>query len=855
MSAQPVWETPPGTLGTIPEGVFYSIPLVAYDPDDVDTVYFKVIAGQLPNGIQINEDGILAGTPQSLLFASPTLQTTTIQGVPYPVPADTTSQFAVRAYTEKTVNGITVVNRLADRTFSITVTGQNTPEFITPAGQIATYFDGSQVTDLQIETFDPDIYAKAVVTLAAGSLPPGLSIAPDGVISGLIYPNTGTNAIPGYSRDFQGFDEYGFDFDTQSTNVTYEFTLRVSNGVANNLRTFSILVYSRNSMTADNAYLTADNTFVTADVSPQRIPVITTPTGSIGTVRNDNFFAFQIQAVDFDGDQIKFVANTTPPGLTLDPNSGWLYGYIPNLGLIESSYPFNVRVYKAEYEDVISNPYSYSLTVIGPISSDITWLVDSDLGTINNGAVSTFYVAAVNSYGLSLQYQLLSGSNSKLPQGLQLLPSGEIAGHVSFDTFALDEGKTTFDVTVNPHYNVYTDPRTGIHQPTTFDLVNTFTVNAYSNNGVVNVSKTFTITVNRVYNEPYDNLYIQAMPPQNDRNFISTFLQDTTVFNPALIYRYNDPNFGVATNIKYYNAYGLTDATLDAYVDSLNLNHYWKNLTLGSIETAQALDSNGNILYEIVYSRIIDNLVNNHGESVSKQVDLAFPVMANGEEVQVVYPNSLQDMRTQVIDTVGQVSNILPQWMVSKQSNGQTLGFTPAWVICYTLPNQSGQIAYNIKQAYGERLNLIDYQADRYELDRLLSHNWDAGEEHWVPQPPEYTRFDQGGTGMFDRWVNNSHSPVQWVNDDAEIVGWQSNYNGQPTTFDGNSLQFIAPVDMYTNTQVYDKYLLFPKRNIINTGPLRTIVTDPSYVSWINNSANTVVWVNSYSSIVEWTNE
>ena len=35
----PVWVTPPGTLGTIPEGVFYSTPLVAVADE---TVYYQV---------------------------------------------------------------------------------------------------------------------------------------------------------------------------------------------------------------------------------------------------------------------------------------------------------------------------------------------------------------------------------------------------------------------------------------------------------------------------------------------------------------------------------------------------------------------------------------------------------------------------------------------------------------------------------------------------------------------------------------------------------------------------------------------------------------------------------------------
>ena len=39
--------------------------------------------------------------------------------------------------------------------------------------------------------------------------------------------------------------------------------------------------------------------------------------------------------------------------------------------------------------------------------------------------------------------------------------------------------------------------------------------------------------------------------------------------------------------------------------------------------------------------------------------------------------------------------------------------------------------------------------------------------------------------------------------------------SGDPTTIDQNSLRFEAPVDNYTNTDIYDKYLVFPRRNIL----------------------------------------
>jgi hypothetical protein len=844
--AQPTWVTPAGTLATIPEGVFYSIPLVATADN---TVFYSVIAGRLPPGIQIDQTGVLAGLPQAI---------SEVQGVPQDVINDTTSQFAVRAYTKTTVGGVTVITGLADRTFTITVTGQNTVTWTTSAGLVLTEFDGSQIAPLTLAYSDPDPNSINTVSLVAGALPPGLTVSDQGVITGYITPNPAA---------------------TQPTS-TYSFTLRVTNGISADVRTFSILVYARSTMTADNTVITADNTFVTADISPVQTPIITTPTGSIGSTRSDNFFAFQFQGAYYDGDPIEFEATTLlPPGLILDPVSGWLYGLIPFEGIVTNTYDFSLRVRDALVPSAVSAAYAFSLTVTGPVNSDVIWLTPADLGTIDNGATSTFYVAAENVAGLALQYQLKAGSDSNLPQGLQLLPSGHIAGRVSFNTFAVDGGTTTFDVDLNT-----------VDQPTTFDMVNTFTVTATSVNGLVNVDKIFSITVVRRYQQPFDNLYIQAMPPQQDRDLLASLLQDPTIFPPDLIYRADDPNFGIARRVIYNHAYGLVAATLDDYVASLDLNHYWKNLVLGEIKTAQALDDAGNVIYEVVYSAIQDNLVNNDGESVDKQVVLAFPINADDStQIDSVYPNSLINMRDQVIDTVGQVSRVLPRWMLSRQANGAVLGFTPAWVIAYVNPGQSGQIAYNIQTQFANQLNLIDFKVDRYELDNFLTKNWDRQDQHWgiydvplTPYPPSLTTFDIFGLPPFDPltaypvgttviyqqvvftpapdnqpayriskpyrciltttpgilptnttyWESNNTSGLAtWINNNAVITTWEDNfetlatwtYSTPPgTTFDGGSMQFTAPVDMYsgdnsttTNTTEFDKYLVFPKRNIL----------------------------------------
>ncbi len=308
---------------------------------------------------------------------------------------------------------------------------------------------------------------------------------------------------------------------------------------------------------------------------------------------------------------------------------------------------------------------------------------------------------------------------------------------------------------------------------------------------VVSVFRRFSVTVQRYFNEPYERLYIKCMPPQDDRDVINQLILNQDIFPTNLIYRSGDPNFGVASYVVYDHAYGINAATIESYIESLDINHYWKNITLGELRTAQALDGNGNILYEVVYSQIVDDLVNNQGQSVDKEVTLPYPVeLADSTVVDTVFPNSLINMRNQVISVVGQIAPpltpALPAWMTSKQSDGRVLGFTPAWVICYTVPGASGRILYNIQQQFGDQLNKIDFKIDRYELDRSQTHNWQPYADSsvggkWIPYPPAATVYDE-----------------------------------DHTYFDERSVRFISPADRWTDTDQFDKYLVFPRTNILD---------------------------------------
>jgi hypothetical protein len=1095
--SQPIWITPEGSLGVIPEGVFYqetlraSTPYLPYTPTvtassatnntftcssteglraglnvvftgtmfggvdeftryfvleivdsthfkisatEFDTtpialtdgtglmgtlftehVYYRVIAGSLPTGIQLSDNGLIVGVPQAVA---------SLQGVPEEVSQDVTSKFTVRAYTE------TVPVRIRDRTFTLTITGNDVPSFITPAGNLGTYYDGDPI-NLQIDYTNSDPGENVVVRLAGGELPGGVTVTSTGLITGYIRPAANITEPPGYDLTASEIEPY--DFIVSAQNKNYQFTLEVTDGKSSDLRTFYFFVYDRASLTADNTSITADSSTVTADENTARAPFIVNASPSnLGTVRGDNYYAHQFVGDDYDTTALRYAINVNqgaglPPGLTLDPVTGWYYGYIPDQGITEVEYSFNIVTYEAGYTGdpitctatafgtnritcnstaqlgsgqplvftgtafggitasptqvyyvltvyndtefsvttqlgsniatplttssgtmtanliVASDPYPFTLTISGAIDAEVTWLTDSDLGVLDNGDPSTLKIEAVNRGGRELLYRLKEGAFNELPQGLQLLPTGEISGRVSFNTFAIDLGHTTIDnntttwdssftFTVNAYaedtaqvlYEVgnvtvvsggtgyssvtppaiefstpigasavqaqagnvtvtggsivsvaISDPGAGYTSPATITITEGYggvganlvaVMQATGVRDVVSVNKTFTVRLRRAYNAPYQNLAVQAMPPANDRLLIDSLLSNTEIFVPEFIYRPDDPYFGKATRVVYQHAYGLAPDTVDQYVASLYLNHYWKNLVLGQIETAQALDDEGNVLYEVVYSKIVDDLVNAAGESVSKEVNLAYPIVDpqdGSTELRQVFPNSLVNMRDQVIDVVGQISTKLPQWMTSKQTDGRVLGFTPAWVLCYTNPGKSRQIAYYIQTQFGEQLNKIDFKVDRYILQRELSRNWNTVTQDWTPEPnlTTFDRFSTSGNtfiGEVDIATNLAFSDVNNrtlayinnlggldgiisnINNNTLIFVKQENYNGPPgssyATTDAAWQNYLYPYDTVgfsSDGYEFDEAVTVPNSPVnqrmaiykINVDPITELVT------------------------------
>jgi hypothetical protein len=716
--AQPTWNTSAGSIGTFNELSPVSFTFSATAGSPGNTLQYTILNGVFPEStntsttFSLSTGGVLTGTAAE-------------------VSSDTTYYFTIR------VNEFDGPNfeSFADRTFSLTIAGTDAPSFVTSPGSIGT--TSAQVWfSYQILISNPDPNTTAIVRLISGNLPPGLEINSDGLIQG--YPGQ------------------------VATSTTSSFKLEVMSESGSANATFSITV-NVNAAPIPAIFNTRPPTF-SRSVNDPNTPYYLDSTGNIGIASQDNFFIFKILGNDWTSESLTYsiISGSLPGGLIPDPNTGYIYGTIASSSSLVQSFPFTVQVTNSP--SGLTNTASFVLTVVDsidnvPIDPTVSWLTDAYLGSVDNGSISTLVVEAVAASGVSLTYSITSGS---LPTDLQLLSTGEIVGKIAFETESSltpigDTNTYTFEITAsNPSYP-----------------------------SLITASRTFTLDVYQKFDSPYENIYIKALLNVSDRTKLDTLLNDTTIIPSEYLYRSEDPNFGKASDVIYQHIFGIPASTIQTYIDSMIYNHYWRNITLGELKTAIARNSNNEIIYEVVYSEVVDNLVNQQGISISKEVDwpvqigyiqgtsisaaatytnvpvneaggafvtvaksgsdttytnsnttilvttsgsgytvgqtvtvlgshlggstptndLKFTIVSittNGgiADTQAVYPNSLPNMREQVSDYIGnQITDpsILPAWMTSQQRDGGSLGFKPAWVICYTLPNiviEGGSVSY-----------------------------------------------------------------------------------------------------------------------------------------------------------------
>ena len=681
--AQPVWITNAGSLGTYPSNSVISIPVSAQAVLPATSVTYKLLSGSLPAGanVSINKNGLITGILDS-------------------VAVNINYTFTIRCTDDKF--------NLTDRTFSITTSAAAEPKLTTPAGKILQTFDSKWV-DIQLNYTNPVSTNTVVITKTSGLLPPGLEINETGRIRGYPAPPVNASNAP--------------------TTKTYSFTVSLASPLGNDVKIYSITVNNWNLSNPGKTRVPA-----ILNLNPATFNI--SPTDSyydyyitsnyIPTVTSSDFFSFKILGKDFDGSNLYYDFSVLRLGLSGVTYRGWITGkpVLNSTGI--SQFSFTVSVQKADTRSIASPYQPFLITVSNNVVNDVVWITEEDLGYISNGAISDLYVNADSQYALS--YRLISGD---FPPNLTLSSNGEIIGRVAQQpkTTMMEEGDTSEYI---------------------------FLIEAFSPTyPLLAIQKQFKLTIRIDYPAVYENLYFKATPSLNDRDVLNTLLVNDELIPPEYLYRPTDPYFGKATNVSYVHAYGMNSSSIESYIDAVQKNHYWRQVILGDLKTAVAKDKNGNVIYEVVYSQVVDELVNSQtGVSVPpeiywpKYIDLnlgpwqisSTKIFTSFEEVlgqdyttsltpgqvRKLYPASFKNMREEVSSIIGNNYNVdlLPKWMTTQQSNGVILGYIQAWVICYTLPGYSDTIKENIVNNWDYRINRINFQVDRYLVDKTATFDY-----------------------------------------------------------------------------------------------------------------------------------
>jgi hypothetical protein len=780
--ASPVWTTP-RNLGIAEENSYLEFQFSAVS--DTLSISYSFVSGNLATGLAVTHTGLLVGVPVALSDS------------------DYSSEFTVRATDDH--------GQITDRTFTLLVSAVEPPTITTTAYQLGSYYDGDMLK-YQLDARDDNPVGSLSWKLAYGKLPPGVTLTTSGLLEGYLYKNhnrpleydIGSIGWDNTIWDKQNFDDLvGANFYTD-----YQFTAEVSDGIQQSRRSFMLRVYSQDALTADgiDADVSASEDIdlnITVDNIDEHLPFIDNVNGPLtqirtGVAREHSNFAFKFNGMDIDNDPVNYTITSPddrgfdqdgdtgfdsdvfdgstypmPVQMGLDHDTGWYTGKLQPQVLHEKNYTFQVYPGKTKLAKPAGYRQTVNLRVLGSYSQTIKWVTDSNLGSIDNGSVSGLSVRAVSTLGARLTYRIKPNTNSRTPQGIILTSSGMLTGRASFKHFNIDSATTTFD-----------------NNSTTVDYAYTFTVIAETEDKSAYEERTFILVVNQVNDKPYENLYLNGFPNIAQRHLFDDLMSSQDIFPPDLIYRPTDPWFGKAKNLKFLFMSGLNTVDLQNYYTALSRNHYTKTVMLGDIRVAYALDDRYNVIYEVVYLDVIDEL-EGHDPVTG---DLAYPAQTinlvgsrknfyvdNGVTYTELTPNGLGNMRKQISDTIGVYNNtVLPQWMTCIQPDDNNpgkflhpIGYVPAVVLAYTVPGAGKLIAYRLAQAKFN-FNRIEFSTDRYLLDDYLSSNYDL---------------------TTDKFVNGS----------------ETTFDSPITKFDDRGTRFFSNVDQYSAPETKAKYIKFTK--------------------------------------------
>lgn len=733
--SKPTWITQAGSLGTIQEKETQNISLSTSG----DNVTLKLISGTLPAGMR--------------------LQGTSLVGTPFDVAKSTRYEFVIRASNSE---------GSIDRTFTLTVEGEDPPIWLTPQGTLdigpnGEYFImNKSPIDYQLSASDLDLSAGDELEFylddLSGSLPPGIVLSRDGKLTGIINaPLTLDYKATNANYDQQQFDAFPYDYGggTEEGDAVpkylsrfYEFEVTVSDGITRERRKFRIFVINEQQFRTDTTLISIDSETLLSSATYLRAPIWLT-TGNLGIRRSNNYVTIPLEVYDpnqYSGDVVYEIVpledstpSALPNGLDIDSTNGVLFGKVPYQPAVTETFTFRVR---ATRTDSVNGEQTFSqrtfiIKIQGEVDSTIKFTSNELIGTLVPNQFSTLQVVAETTLpNADVRYSLVSGN---LPPGIKLAGDGTLIGKVQqIPDTGQQNGLTTIDLNSFGLNSFLLDGGS-----TSIDKEYRFTVQAKDYYLASAVTKDFKVSISADSLTQYSNIFLRPLLSKESRLYYYNFITDDKIFTLNSLYRPADEQFGIQKNLSMLLQHGIETLAIEKYVPTLARNFSRKNYRFGAIKSAVAKNSNNEVIYEIIYVEMVDELERGD-KSVSSRVSISgdsktidtsqdkFKVSTNLITVdqlveKFVYPNSTTAMKERFAQmypendsTLIQINDrFLPLWMRSIQpDSGTSLGYIKAVPIAYVKPGTSISIIKNIEDSEFDFKN-INFDIDRLTIDSV----------------------------------------------------------------------------------------------------------------------------------------
>lgn len=268
--------------------------------------------------------------------------------------------------------------------------------------------------------------------------------------------------------------------------------------------------------------------------------------------------------------------------------------------------PYNTQTVNGTFNNT-------DLIVLDSVSELVTGMsVLSDTATLINNPMILEIIPEKNQIKLSSQQtvadkDILKFLGNDLPRGIDLNANGELQGRASHQHWYLADN-TTFD-----------------GNSTTFDRTYVLNIQAstYLNDPYlreISRVRSFRLQVADFKTVPSSNLYLEFLLRPDHRQLLQDAIYNDQLVPDEHLFRGSDAWWGRQDGYRMLVAYGIDTAQAAVVQGAVAAYHHKRHYHFPSLAWAQALDSAGNVEYEVIYLNPVGEFTNSDGTKLTGDI-------------------------------------------------------------------------------------------------------------------------------------------------------------------------------------------------------------------------------------------